>query len=164
MATYWQFSPYAIPLLAAAAMTTAMSLYAWRHRSVTSAATFALLMIASTVWSLSSLLELLSITLPGKTFWLEFKYIGAASVPPLWLIFVLQYTGHEKWLTRRNLALLAAVPVVTLVIVFTNDLHHLQWGRIWLEGSRFRVTHGFSFGSMRLFATCCWRQASSCSS
>jgi len=142
---YWQFSPYALPLLVAATLTMAMSLYAWQHRSVTGAAAFALLMIASTVWSVSSMMELLSVTLPGKTFWLEFKYVGAASVSPLWLVFALQYTGHTRWLSRRNLVLLAAVPVVTLVIVFTNDLHHLHWGRIWLEDGQFRVTHGILF-------------------
>jgi PAS domain-containing protein len=56
------------------------------------------------------------------------EYLGIAIVPTAWLALALQYTGREKWLTRRNLALLAIEPFVTLLLAWTNELH--QRGRL----------------------------------
>lgn len=49
-----------------------------------------------------------------------------------WPVFTLQYTGYEKWVTRRNLALLSIVPVVMLFLTFTNEYHGLMWSDIRL--------------------------------
>ena len=73
-------------------------------------------------------------------------YPGIVVIPIAWLIFSLQYTNNEKRLTRRNIILAAIMPVITLVMVFTNSLHHLMWPDIWLDYSFSppldAVTHG----------------------
>jgi PAS domain S-box-containing protein len=45
---------------------------------------------------------------------------------------MLQYTGREKWVTRRTLVLLSIVPLITLLLVFTNETHRLIWRDVWL--------------------------------
>jgi len=49
------------------------------------------------------------------------------TVAPLWLILVLQYTGREGWLRWPLKAFLFAVPLATLVLIFTNEDHGLVW-------------------------------------
>jgi signal transduction histidine kinase len=56
-----------------------------------------------------------------------FSYIGITALPVLWLTFVLIYTGSAQWLNPPRLALLFVVPLTTLVLVWTNDYHHLIW-------------------------------------
>jgi PAS domain S-box-containing protein len=84
-------------------------------------------MLAAAEWSLGYALELGSADFSMQIFWAKVQYFGIVSVAATMLVMVLQYTGHEKWLTRGNLALLGVVPAVTLILVWTNEWHHLVW-------------------------------------
>ena len=132
---YWQLTPYTLLLLAAAAISAALALFAWRRHSAPGAMPLALLMLAVAVWSLGYALELGSADLPTQVFWAKVEYLGIVSVPVMWLAFVLQYSGREKWLTRRNRVLLAIIPLVTLLLVWTNDTHGLIWSNIGQDTS-----------------------------
>ena len=126
----WQYNPYVLPLVIVAAVLVVLALFAWRRRPTPGAMPFALLMLAVAEWSLGYALELGSADLPTQTFWAKVEYLGIVSVPVMWLAFVLQYTGRDKWLTRRNAALVVIVPLVTLLLVLTNDAHGLIWSSI----------------------------------
>ena len=130
---HWQYNPYVLPLLIAAAVSVALAFYAWRRRPASGAAPVALLMLAVAVWQLGYALEMGSAEVPSKLFWARVQYLGIAMVPVTWLAFALQYTGWEKWLTRRNVALLTIMPVATLLLLWTNDLHGLFHGDIRLN-------------------------------
>jgi PAS domain S-box-containing protein len=82
-------------------------------------------MVAVVVWSLGHVLELGSTDLLTKGFWTKIEFLGVTFVPVLWLAFALQHTGREKWLTTRNLVLLAIEPLVTLLLHLTNEVHGL---------------------------------------
>jgi hypothetical protein len=132
---HWQSTPYALPLLIATAISAAVAIYAWRRRSASGAKALALLMLAVAEWSLGYALELGSADLPTKIFWARIQYIGIVTVPMGWLGFALQYTGLEKWLTRRNVVMLVMAPFVTLLLVWTNDVHRLFYSSIRLDTS-----------------------------
>jgi PAS domain S-box-containing protein len=146
---HWQYTPYILPLLAATAISVALAVYAWRRRSAPGVAPFILLMLAVAEWSLASALQLGSTDLAAKLFWSKVRYFGIVVVSTAWLILVLQHTGREKWLTRRNLILLSIEPLVTLLLTWTNEFHHLIWRSIGLEVSGSLLvwyrTHGVAF-------------------
>jgi PAS domain S-box-containing protein len=108
-----------------------------------------MLMLAVAFWSLAYTFQLASAPLPAKIFWGKVKYFGIVLVPAAWLVFTLQYTGRERWVTTHLLALLALVPLGTLVLVWTNDSHGLFYQDITLGTlSSFAVrivTHGVGF-------------------
>ncbi|NLE94828.1 MAG: PAS domain S-box protein [Dehalococcoidia bacterium] len=120
-----------------------------RYRGDPVASSFLVLMAALAVWSLAVGLEHASVGLPAKVFWLKMSYFGILSVPPLWVVLTLRYVRAERWLTRRALVLMSIIPAITLVMVWTNDLHHLMWQDIWLDTSFSPpvddVTHGAWF-------------------
>jgi len=128
----WQWTPYTIPLIMVVAISAISALYVWR-RCTPWYRTGALLLLAGAVWLLGYALELGGAELPTKIFWNKVQYIGMAIVPTAWLILAFQYTGREKWLTRRNLALLSIVPLITLLLVFTNEAHGLIWSYVVLD-------------------------------
>jgi len=146
---HWQSTPYTLSLLIAAAVSAALAVYAWRHRLAPGAAPFAWLMSAIALWSLGYALELASTELPVKIFWAKMQYLGIATMPTAWLAFALQYTNRERWLSRRNLALLAIEPLITLLLAWTNERHGLIWSAVRLESSgSFTVldsSHGAGF-------------------
>jgi hypothetical protein len=53
------------------------------------------------------------------------QYLGIAFNSPLGLLFVMQYLGM-KISIKRMIAILT-IPSITLIMVATNDLHHLQY-------------------------------------
>jgi diguanylate cyclase (GGDEF)-like protein/PAS domain S-box-containing protein len=101
--------------------------YAWGRRGKPGAATLALLLWLLALWGLLYAVELGARdgTLVRTLY--EARSAVMVLAPPLWLVFVLRYTGRVGWLTRPFLALLYAVPVVTLALMATNGSHGLVW-------------------------------------
>lgn len=121
----WQFTPYAVPLLAAVVTSVLLALYAWRRRPAPGVVPFVVLMLAVAVWSSGYTLELGSPGLSAKLFWSNVNFAGIVLVPVAWLAYALQYTGRTRWLTRRNLVLLMIEPLFVQLLIWTNDWHHL---------------------------------------
>ena len=121
----WQFNPYALPLFVSASISLLLAVLAWRRRPTPGAATMAVLMLAMVFWSLTYALELLSANLTAKLFWIKGEYLAIVSIPVLWVVFVLQYSGREHLLTRHNLLLLGIIPVMTVLLLWTNPYHGL---------------------------------------
>jgi PAS domain S-box-containing protein len=129
----WQSTPYVIPLIAAAIISAALAIHAWRRRPTPGAVTFAVMMLAVCEWTLGYALELSSATLTAIVFWAKVEYLGIVAGPVAALALALEYTGRERRLTPRSLVLLSIVPVVTLLLVWTNDFHGLIWRTVGLD-------------------------------
>jgi PAS domain S-box-containing protein len=142
--------------LAALFVALVLAVRVWRHRTRPIATTFLVLMFALVWWSLAVVLEHASLSLSAKIFWVKMSYFGIVTLPTTWLVFTLQYANREKWLTRRNLAILTVLPIITLVMVWTNDVYHLMWKDIWLDTSLSppvdAVTHNIWFWVQAIYS------------
>lgn len=132
----WQFSPYFLILISSGILSAVLALYAWTRRGAAGARTLAVLMAGVAVWALGYALESGAAGVGAKIFWAKVQYFGICTVPAAWLAFCVRYTGRDGWLTRRNLALLAALPLVTLALVWTNGAHGLVWASTASEPDR----------------------------
>jgi PAS domain S-box-containing protein len=94
-----------------------------------------LLMLSVALWSLAYVFELGSPDLGTKILWAKIKYIGVVSVPMAWLFFVLMFTKQEQWLASRKIVLVTIIPIITLLLVWTNSLHGLIWSSIGTNNS-----------------------------
>jgi hypothetical protein len=106
-----------------------------RNRPAPGVRSLSFLILAAIVWSGAYALELLSPTLAAMTFWAKVQYFGIATLPLAWLSFAMKYTGDRDWLERPpwQQALFGAVPLVTLMLVWTNELHGLVWQDLRLK-------------------------------
>ena len=139
----FHYTPYVIPLALAALVTGALAVYSWRRRSLPGAGWFAVLMAAMTWWLAFYVLFASTRDLETKTLWSMIGSPGPALVPLAWLAFSLEYSGFGKWLTRRNIILLAAIPLATVVLAATNNLHGLLWAHTTLSADgALHVQHG----------------------
>ena len=131
----WQQTPYMIPLTVTSLVALASAIYVWLSCHMPPSRTGALLLLGNAVWALGCTLELAGADVQTKIFWNKAQYVGIIIVPTAWLIYTLQYTGREKWLTRRALALTSALSFILLLVVFTNESHGLVWTDATLDTS-----------------------------
>lgn len=124
-----QFHPFAIYLLLSAAITLFAALIAWR-RSAPGSFTLSLLLLSMTVWSGAYAARLFHISAEQKVFWFHVMYVGIILLPNLFLVFILKLTRNESWLLPRNLLLLSIQPALSLLLLWTNNLHHLYYKSI----------------------------------
>ena len=102
----------------------------WRRRATPGGLAFALLTLAAAEWAFTRALEALALGLEAKVMWAKVEYLGIASLPPLWLMFTLAYSGQGKRLTWRTTAVLWLIPLITLGMAATNERHRLLWSNI----------------------------------
>ena len=103
-------------------------------------------MTATAFWCAAYALELLGGDLATKLLWAKVKSLAVVSVPITWLAFALEYTGRSGWLTRPTLAALRVVPTLTLILLVTNESHHLIWTPAVLDRSGPVLVLGGGYG------------------
>jgi PAS domain S-box-containing protein len=126
----WQYTPYTLPLVAAGAICLLLAIHSWRRRPAPGATVFFVMMLAVAEWTFGYALELVSADPRAIVFWAKVEYLGIATGPVTALLLAIAYTGNERWITRRRLALLAIVPAITVLLVWTNELHGLVWSEV----------------------------------
>ncbi|MFB6228135.1 MAG: histidine kinase N-terminal 7TM domain-containing protein [Halobacteriales archaeon] len=116
-----------VSLLAGSSLVTAgLGTHAWRRRDDHGARPFAFMMAAATVWSACYAVALTQ-TGGARLFWERTQWFGIATIPVFFFLFAMEYTGRDRFTTRRAVAALSVVPAVTLLLVWTNPAHGLIW-------------------------------------
>ena len=119
-----QYYPYAFFLFVSSFITLVASWIAWKRTAPGSHALAALL-LALTIWSASDATQFLQTTLVAKLFWLKVLILGVAFAPPFFVLFTVKITQNEHWLRTRNLVCLFIIPVITIILSWTDKYHHL---------------------------------------
>ncbi|MCL4561050.1 MAG: diguanylate cyclase [Chloroflexi bacterium] len=129
----WAFTPYVLPSFLSAVISGMIAVYLWDRRSTPGAASFAAVNLAVMLWSLFGGLEMGSLDLKTKLLWIDLEYIGIVSIPVAWLFFTLEYTGRTHWLRWQNQVLFSLIPLITLVLLWTNGAHGLMRTNVYLD-------------------------------
>jgi PAS domain S-box-containing protein len=124
---HWQINPYALLLFASALVSGMVAVYAWRRRPAPGSIPLTLLGLGAAVWSLGYAAATGFEDLQIRLLLAKAQYLGIAIVPLGVFLLVLQHVGREKWMARRSIALLAIVPVLTVLLAWTNERHGLIW-------------------------------------
>ncbi len=145
----FQYTPYVLPLIAAALISGWVAFYSWSRRANTGAIALTLLAAAVTQWSIGYALELAGADLPTKLFWGKSQYIGIVLVPVMWVGFAFHHANQAKWLTLRSMVLLIIIPAITFSLVLNTESHGLIWNKIGITTtggfSALDVSYGFWF-------------------
>ncbi|MGA7875606.1 MAG: histidine kinase N-terminal 7TM domain-containing protein [Desulfoferrobacter sp.] len=115
------------PALITLATTTYLGAYSWRRRHIPAAKPFAVACLLGGFWTLGVILELAAVDFPTKVFWVKFQAIWQLPVGTAITCFILKYAGLGRWLNRRTYALLFLFPLLSVLLMVTNEFHHLIW-------------------------------------
>jgi PAS domain S-box-containing protein len=119
----FQQTPYTIPVFLAGVLGWAIAAFAFRHRDRTGAKPMAVFMAGVGLWSFAEGINLLYVGIGPKLFWGSVEITSAAVVVTAYFLFVVEFTGHENWITRRRLGLLLVEPIaITVCVFFARDL------------------------------------------
>ena len=121
----WQHLSYLVPFFISLAITIGIGLYTWRHRAVSGAAAWTVVAFSQALWILGYIFELVSPDLAGKVFWDNVQFFGMFVVPTALLAFALDYTGRKLPRSKEVWAALTVVPILLMLLIFTDDWHHL---------------------------------------
>jgi PAS domain S-box-containing protein len=119
-------SLHVILLVVSVLITASLAGYAWR-RDEHATRQFVALMIVFGVYSGAQLVGLLTMDEPLRLLIDKWQWTATATVPLFWLLFAVEYTGLEKFLTRKVIGGLAVIPVLTVLLAWTNPWHGLMW-------------------------------------
>lgn len=123
----FHYTPYASLVALAALVSALLAVYIWNRRAVPGAKPAVALMIAIFVWSMGYLLQFMGVELETKLFWAKIQYFGVVSLPVAVFLFALAFSGRDEWLTTRKFSALIIIPVITLILALSNELHRLVW-------------------------------------
>ena len=116
-------------LFGSIAVGTAAAILAWRARPNPGALPLVWLLAGQSWWSTCIVFTLSAGTVGEKLLWTKAGWIGVMIVPVAWLLFVLEYTGRDEYITRRYASLLLIVPVLTVLLATTAPYHDLLYVR-----------------------------------
>jgi diguanylate cyclase (GGDEF)-like protein/PAS domain S-box-containing protein len=120
-----EFRAFALPFIVSAIVSLLVALLILQRQNVKGGPALALLMLQFALWAGVNGVRWSLVDPAAQVFWLKLSHAVFVPAPITFLIFVAQITDHDRWLTPANLLLLAAEPLVTMLVIATDDAHHL---------------------------------------
>jgi PAS domain S-box-containing protein len=127
-------NPFALILLVSGLATIFTALIIFK-RIKQSEKSFAIVLGLSGWWALGYSAELFSTTYATMFFWLKTEYIGICLLPPTLFMFIRAFISSQKPIIKPFYALLFATPIITTILVWTNDYHHFYYTSLTVDHS-----------------------------
>lgn len=125
-----QWIIFAVVLLVNTAMALVIATLLVRRHRAPGLMPLVVMLYLLAVWSFGYAMITLSPELDAKIFWLKVENIGILTVPALWFFFTIQYIRLDRWLNKYTGALFFIVPLVALVLLFSNVWFDLYYASV----------------------------------
>ncbi len=143
------FPAFSFAFIAAGIMAVCYATVISMRKSSPGVVPFTLFLLVLAEWLFARSLEAAGVDFGTKIFWGKMMQFGTVSSGVLWIIFSLSYVGSGWWRRPRNLFLLVLIPVIAVILLWTNDWHHLYWPNIYpspgTDGTVLVWEHGPAF-------------------
>jgi signal transduction histidine kinase len=131
----YEYTPYIWPMLISGLFIFVLGIHGIRHRTAPGAVPFIILMAFAILWLSANALRLAGTDDATRIFWLKFEVAFLLPMASAALCLALEYAGLGRWLTWLTLAVLVIVPLAFVLLILTNEMHHLVWTQTWIDGS-----------------------------
>jgi signal transduction histidine kinase len=116
-----------------AVMALVLAVMFWKRGTKQFKWHFVVLSLLVASLAISYMCELFCSQLSEKLFCNDIEYVSITGIPILYLLIVVKYAGREDLLTRKNIMLITIIPLIDLIMVWTNGFHHLFYGDLSLD-------------------------------
>lgn len=99
----------------------------WRRRLVKSAWELCVLTMMTGFWAFTLFCESVAQSVEIKLLWVKVSYAFVTTTPVFYLLLVLKFTDISALKYWYHQLFLFAVPIVTILLTWTNDQHQLVW-------------------------------------
>lgn len=150
------FLPNVILLFVLSILCVVVTIIAWQRWKIKGAAWLGFAMLSTSIWSLAAAIEAGVQGQADKVLWSQIEYIGSTNAIPFLFVFMLVYLNRETWINKASMIGLWFIPVLTLILAWTNEWHGWVWtgfspdptGRnvlVYHHGPAFWVYIGYSY-------------------
>ena len=102
-----------------------------QYKNEKGSAFFLMLIVSILVWATAFMFEIIASSENLMMLFAKIQYIGVSLVPVAWFSFCSIYAGKFDNMVRGRLFyLLTIIPILTIILVFTNESHGLIWSKI----------------------------------
>jgi PAS domain-containing protein len=143
---------YSVLLFISGAVSLTIAGIAWRRRPSVGAAALAVTMISMVIWSWMYGLFWIAPTRSEKFIWLSLAFIGVVITSPAFLVMAVQFSGKTEWPTRRIYILLAILPSLVLLSLWTEPWFDLFSRGVDFLDPKNSMQGGLGFGLSALNA------------
>jgi PAS domain S-box-containing protein len=126
-------NPLALSLLVPVAVSLLLTFEASRARYAPKGRLFALLMLATTIWSAAYGFELASTTKESMLFWLKVEYLAIPYISLLMVLVIIQFAGLTNRLHVKQVWFLLIIPVITMFLSITHEHHGLYYKEVTVD-------------------------------
>jgi diguanylate cyclase (GGDEF)-like protein/PAS domain S-box-containing protein len=141
-----QYSSYSFILLISAGVAIFVGILTMRRRVQPGSLWLSLFMLAIAETCIGYAVEYSITGNAVKVMMAKIEYLGVTTAPMFFFLFVMEYTRKDRLFNTWHLLVMWIIPVLTLVLVFTNELHHLIWNSFTLAPDNLLVYgHGLWF-------------------
>lgn len=119
-----QFSLFFLIAMIATLLSIYLAVSVYRLRPSRGAVPFAWMMMFVAVWTGSIAGGMLAPNEASADVWMFFRMAGMVFSPVAWLFLVFRYTEKEHLATIENIILVSLLPVLSIFLFATNDIHH----------------------------------------
>ena len=121
---------YAVSLVISTCISLIIALVALNRRTALGASGLVFYTLCCAVWAGTYAVRWMTSDIAAQIFWLDATYFGVVGLSTAFLIFALQFTERSHVITRRSLALFSIVPILTLVMLWTDRWFGLFFGGV----------------------------------
>ncbi|MDF9839987.1 MULTISPECIES: histidine kinase N-terminal 7TM domain-containing protein [unclassified Paenibacillus] len=90
----------------------------------------------SAIYIFGFALELSGNSMQEIGFWIKVEYLGMPFIAPCSLLMIMHFVGLERLINKKLLVPLFAVPIISTLLVWTNEYHHLFYkSMVFREGA-----------------------------
>ena len=122
---------FSLILLASTLVLLCIAYFSWKRNKLY----VSISLIPVSIYAFGYAFEILCTSIEWVKFWIKVEYLGVPFLGVLWLIVVLNFTGHKESIKKSILILVCIIPIITLTINYTNDFHHLFYKKIYMNNN-----------------------------
>ncbi|RED55546.1 histidine kinase N-terminal 7TM domain-containing diguanylate cyclase [Cohnella lupini] len=154
-----QLTMYISLIATSGVLCSFLAFYAYfKRKEIPGSRTFIVYLAVQTIYIFAYAFQLSSDTIVEIKRWTIVEYVGISFAPVLGIIVILRYI--DRPISRSLAASLFVIPVITMIMVSTNDYHHLFYKTIEFRDGipgpftevtigEWYIVHGaFTFGSL----------------
>jgi len=105
-----------------------------------------IVLLSAAIWAFSYGMEFIAADFETKVIWSKVSYIGIAFLPLSYFFFATAFSQKMHILNPLNIGLLSIIPVITPILVMTNEYHNLIWLNVELDAVRNMLLYKYGIG------------------
>jgi len=136
-------NPFSIVYFASALLIVVLIIFLFLKRRGSVSIYVYLLLACAVIWSFFYAFELGASNSKDIMYYVQLQYLAITLLPVFFALYVLKYTGTDKVVNKSFYPFFFLIPLVTLAMLVSNDVHHLYYAQSTFKTAGRYYYHSF---------------------